>query len=302
MSKPIPNKKVQVALLSVLSNATLITMKIIAGILSGSVSIISEAIHSGMDLMASLIALFSVKVSSNPADDEHPYGHGKVENVSGVIEGLLIFIAAFLIIKEAVLKIMHPTELMETSLAIIVMILSAIANIVVSKIIYKVAKQEDSIALEADALHLKTDVYTSFGVALGLLLIKLTGIAILDPIAAILVACLILKEAWNLVIHAFGPLLDTTLSGDEIDKIKEVLMKYKQEVYDVHNLRTRKSGSIRVIDFHLLIDKNITIAASHDLCERIEKELEETIKNTDVHIHVEPDDHVEEKNVKSLWS
>lgn len=301
MSSKSFNRKEKVALLSVASNTTLIIIKIIAGVLSGSVSIISEAIHSGMDLMASIIAFFSVRVSSNPADENHPYGHGKIENVSGVIEGLLIFIAAFLIMKEAIAKIMNPTEIKETTIAIIVMVIAAVTNIIISKILYKVAKEEDSIALEADALHLKTDVYTSFGVAFGLLLIKITGIAILDPIAAILVALLIVKEAWNLVKHAFAPLLDSNLSKDELEEIKGVLEKYKEEVYDIHDLRTRKSGSIRIIDFHLLIDKDLTISASHELCERIEKELEEAIKKTDVHIHVEPDDHVESKETKSIW-
>ena len=144
------------------SNTFLIVLKIVAGLVSGSVSILSEAIHSSMDLVASIIALFSVSVSSKPADKNHPYGHGKIENISGVIEGLLIFIAALLIIKEAIHKILNPTEISEVPIAIIVMCISALSNFLVSRQLYKVAKAEDSIALEADALHLKTDVYTSF--------------------------------------------------------------------------------------------------------------------------------------------
>lgn len=192
------DRRVKVASLSIFSNTTLIIFKIAAGILSGSVSILSEAIHSGMDLIASLVAFFSVRQSSKPADKKHPYGHGKIENISGITEGLLIFIAAALIIKEALKKIFEPVEIEQAAVAIIVMFISAVINYAVSKKLYKVSQEEDSMALEADALHLKTDVYTSIGVGTGILLIKLTGLLILDSIVAVLVALLIIKEAWEL--------------------------------------------------------------------------------------------------------
>jgi len=283
------NKKVKVAALSVASNTILIILKIIAGILSGSISIISEAIHSTMDLIASIIALFSVRMSSKPADRKHPYGHGKIENISGVVEGLLIFVAAFLIVLEAAKKILNPpSEISETTIAITVMIFSGVVNIIVSKTLYKTAKEEDSIALEADALHLKTDVYTSFGVGLGLILIKLTGVILLDPIVAILVACLIVKEAWTLCRSAFGPLLDTKLSDEDEVRIKDVMGKYKEEILDYHELRTRKSGCIKYIDFHLTVREGLTVKESHEISDIIEKELEDTLKNTSINIHFEP--------------
>jgi cation diffusion facilitator family transporter len=283
------SKKVKVAALSIASNTTLIILKIVAGILSGSVSIISEAIHSSMDLVASIIAFFAVRFSSKPADEEHPYGHGKIENVSGVIEGLLIFVAAFLIIMEAIKKLLEPDPSMDISfVAIGVMLFSAIANIFVSKVLYKVAKEEDSIALEADALHLKTDVYTSLGVSFGLILIKLTGIAILDPIVAILVAFLIIKESWTLCRNAFSPLIDTKLSDEEERKILVVMNKYKNEILDYHRLRTRKSGNIKLVDFHMTVNEELTVKESHALCENIENDLEEIIRNTSVNIHIEP--------------
>ncbi|KAF1085123.1 Ferrous-iron efflux pump FieF [Sporotomaculum syntrophicum] len=173
------DKKIKFALLSIVSNATLIIFKVIAGILSGSVSIISEAIHSGMDLVASLIAFFSVRQSAKPADRQHPYGHGKIEHLSGIAEGLLIFIAAAMILMEATKKIYEPIQLEHANLAIAVMLGASLVNLLVSRKLYKVAREEDSMALEADALHLKTDVYTSLGVAVGLVLIKLTGLLIL---------------------------------------------------------------------------------------------------------------------------
>lgn len=282
------NAKTKVALLSVTSNITLIILKVVAGILSGSVSIISEAIHSGMDLIAAIIAFISVKLSSKPADKDHPYGHGKYENVSGVIEGILIFIAAFLIIKEAVEKIAHPTEIKETTVAIIVMGISALVNTVVSRKLYKVAKREDSIALEADALHLKTDVYTSLGVALGLLLIAVTKIAILDPIVAILVAILIIKESWVLCKSAFTPLIDAKLPDDEEDIIVAILDKYNEHIVDYHALRTRKSGHIRYIDFHVTLEDGVTLKEARGIIKDIEADIEGALNNIEVNIYIEP--------------
>lgn len=285
---PDTNNKVKVAALSIASNTTLIILKLIAGIISGSISIISETIHSGMDLVASIIAFFSVKMSSKPADKKHPYGHGKIENVSGVIEGLLIFIAAGLIIIEAIKKLVNPVEISDTTVAIIVMVLAAVVNTLVSRVLYKTAKKEDSIALEADALHLKTDVYTSLGVGCGLILIKITGLTIMDPIVAILVACLIVKEAWVLCKDAFGPLMDTSLSDDDEGKIKETMEKFKNDILDYHELRTRKSGNVKYIDFHMTVREGVTIKESHCLSDRIEQELESVLKNTNINIHFEP--------------
>ena len=154
--------KVSIARLSILSNTCLIVMKLVVGIISGSVSIISEAIHSSVDLMAAIIAFFSVRVSDNPPDSRHPYGHGKIENISGVIEALLIFIAAILIIVKAVKKLLgEPVELESIGIGSLVMLVSAVINIIVSRRLYKVARETHSVALEADALHLKTDVFTS---------------------------------------------------------------------------------------------------------------------------------------------
>jgi cation diffusion facilitator family transporter len=282
-------RKKKVAFLSIASNTSLIVMKIIAGILSGSVSIISEAIHSSMDLLASFIAFYSVNISSKPADKEHPYGHGKVENISGVVEGVLIFVAAFLIVKEAIYKILNPTEIKDFYVAIAVMSASALANVVVSRILYKVAKEEDSVALEADALHLKTDVYTSAGVALGLALIKITGNGFLDPIVAIGVACLIIKEAWELCCHAFGPLIDSSMSDEEEKKIQDILLDYREKVIDYSKLRARRSGQYKLIDFTIIVSENLSLKEAHEISEEIEKQIEESIHNTDVLIHIEPE-------------
>ena len=280
------NAKVRIARLSIISNSLLIVMKLAVGIISGSVSIISEAIHSSMDLVAAIIAFFSVKVSDNPPDSRHPYGHGKVENISGVIEALLIFAAAIWIIFEAVRKLLGEEIVLEKIwIGSIVMVISAIVNIIVSRKLYKVAKETKSVALEADALHLKTDVYTSAGVAVGLILILLTDIKWLDPVVAILVAFFILRESYVLLKRAFSPLLDTAWSDDEIDGLEK---KLNEMEVNYHDLRTRVAGNYRFIDIHIEIPEDESVGHDHEYCDRIENELTSSYENLSVTIHVEP--------------
>lgn len=282
------NAKISIARLSVASNSLLIAMKLTVGLISGSISILSEAIHSLMDLLASVIAYFSVKISDTPADDNHPYGHGKFENVSGVTEAILIFIAAFWIIYEAIHKLMSPEQKIGSLwIGIVVMAASALVNVYVSMRLYKVARETESIALEADALHLKTDVLTSAGVAVGLFLIWITGYHFLDPIVAILVACLILKESFNLFHRAYGPLLDVTLPENELMKIRLVIDRHCTGNISFHKLRTRLSGNKRYIDFHLNLAPEMTVKEAHDLCDCIENDIHQEIPNSEVTIHVE---------------
>lgn len=282
------DRKSKVAFLSIASNTALIVFKVIAGLLSGSVSILSEAIHSGMDLVASVIAFLSVRHSSKPADKEHPYGHGKLENISGLAEGVLIFVAAGMIINEAVKKIFEPVELEQAYIAIGVMFVSALVNFLVSNKLHKVAKEEDSMALEADSLHLKTDIYTSLGVAMGIMMIKLTGIAILDPIAAIIVALLIIKEAWGLSKGAFDYLLDMKLPDEEEAEIEKVIRQHSHKFIDFHKLKTRKSGNVKHIDFHITLDSNVSVLESHKIIGELKKDLNDKFKNTRVNVHVDP--------------
>lgn len=280
------NAKTSIARLSVLSNTTLIIMKVTVGIISGSVSIISEAIHSSMDLIAALIAFFSVKVSDNPPDRRHPYGHGKVENISGVIEALLIFAASILIVSEALKKIFgEPAELESVWIGSLVMLISAVVNLIVSRKLYKVARETNSVALEADALHLKTDVYTSAGVAAGLGLILITDIKWLDPVVAILVAIFIMRESYFLLRRAFSPLLDTAW-GDKDIKILE--KKLNDMNVNYHDLRTRAAGNYKFIDVHIQLPETESVGKAHNYCDKIEHELKNSYKNLTVTIHVEP--------------
>lgn len=277
------NSKVKAAAFSIFSNSFLIAIKVVVGILSGSVSIISEAIHSGMDLMASFIAFFSVRISDKPADKDHPFGHGKFENVSGVIEALLIFAAAAWIIVESIDAFYHPKELENLEWALAVMAVSSVTNFFVSRYLYRVARKTRSIALEADALHLKADVLTSAGIFAGLIIIYVTGYTFLDPIIAILVALYILFESYVLLRNAFNPLIDKAMPPEEMKIIEGILAPYTY-----HHFRTRQSGHYRFVDFHLELPGDIPLKKVHDICDDIEKEIESQLDHTEVTIHAEP--------------
>jgi cation diffusion facilitator family transporter len=279
------NKKIKVARLSILSNSFLICIKLIVGLISGSVSIISEAIHSSMDLLASFIALFSVKISDTPADKEHPYGHGKFENISGVIEALLIFVAAVWIVIEAIKKLVENKPIESIGLGFIVMFVSALVNFIVSRQLYKVAKETESIALEADALHLKADVYTSIGVGVGLFLIWITGLHYLDPIVAILVAVFILFESFQLLKNAFFPLVDSAMAEDEVQIMMDIL---RNRSLRYHDLKTRKAGHFRFAEIHLEMPEDLSLKDVHNVCDEIENEMKSKIKNLQINIHAEP--------------
>lgn len=278
------------AFVSILSNTFLILLKLIAGFFSGSLSIISEAIHSMSDLLASFLAFFSVRQSSAPADSCHPYGHGKFEDFSGFFEGLLIFAAALYILYESFSKIIFKDfHTIEPTLGIVVMGISVVVNLAISSFIFKIGKENDSIALVADAEHLKTDVLTSVGVMVGLVLIKITDMHIIDPLIAIFVACLIFKTSFNLCKDAGINLLDGAIVKEDIDTIKNVINQYiPDRVCELKNIKTRKAGKMKLVDLVLAIPSDCTIKEGHELCDEIEKAVGANLKNSSVFIHLEP--------------
>ncbi|WP_195576417.1 cation diffusion facilitator family transporter [Paenibacillus sp. 1001270B_150601_E10] len=279
----------KVAFLSVLSNTFVVLLKLVVGIVTGSVAIISEAIHSSLDLAASIIAFFSVRLSGRSADRSHPYGHGKIENISGTIETLLIFVAGIWIIYECVHKILHPTPIELPYLGILVMVTGAAINYVVSKKVGKAAKELNSVAMKSNALHLLTDVYTSLGVGFSLLLVTLTGWTILDPIIGIVLAIYIMKEAYTLMKESFPPLLDARLTDEEEQQIKDLIQSYNQHYIEYHDFRTRRSGPVEYIDFHLVVPSSASIEAAHFICDQIEKDIKAIFSRAEVLIHVEPE-------------
>jgi cation diffusion facilitator family transporter len=290
-------RKNSAAWLSVISNTALVMGKLIIGVLIGSVSVISEAIHSGVDLLAAVIALFAVKTSNKVADDEHPFGHGKVENISGTVEALLIFLAAGWIIYEAVHRLLVPAPLEAVGWGVGIMLVSSVVNIGVSKLLFKVGRETDSVALQADAWHLRTDVYTSAGVMVGLGLILVgqwvmpgTNLLWLDPVAAIAVALLIIHAAWTLTKTSGRDLLDASLPADEIAWIRQRMNGLAPAVRGFHHLRTRKAGAARFVEFHLVVDKDLTVERAHNLADAATRDIKAHLPEATVTIHIEPCD------------
>lgn len=288
-------RKASVALLSVASNTTLVLLKLVIGLMIGSVSVISEAIHSAMDWLAAVIAFFAVRVSSKPADLDHQFGHEKWENISGIIEALLIFIAAGWIIYEAVHRLLTRAQLDAPAWGVAAMFVSCAFNIYVSRRLFKVGQETSSAALLADAWHLATDVWTSAGVLVGLGLIVLgrwlfpqLNLDWLDPVAAIAVALLILSAAWHLTLNSTRDLLDASLPAEELEWLKQRIAQIVPRACGFHDLRTRKAAHRRFIEFHLEVPQGMSVAQSHAITEELELAIQEHFHSSDITVHVEP--------------
>lgn len=287
----IASRKKIAAGFSILSNAVIIILKFIAGILSGSISIISEAIHSLSDFLASILTFFAVSRSSEPADKDHPFGHGKYEDLSGFLEGCLIIFAAFYIIYEAGKKLFLGQNFeVETTLGIAVMLFAVITNYFVSTYLFQVAKSTNSVSLYADAQHLRTDIYSSVGVLIGLLLIKYTGIQILDPIIALLVAVIILKTGFSISKETLNNLLDGSLPADDINQIEEIIKNYEGCIIGCKNIKGRRVGPEKDIELTLFFPKKMTIQECHNICDEIEDLIQHKLGSSSIIIHAEPED------------
>ncbi|GIV19278.1 MAG: cation transporter [Armatimonadota bacterium] len=283
------SRKMLAAAVSVVSNSTLVVLKLLVGFLSGSVSIIAEGIHSANDLIAALIAFISVRISERPPDREHPYGHGKAESISAAAEAILIVGAAVWIVIEAVRKLLKPEPVEHLGIGTAVMGISVLLNILVSRYLFRVAREEDSPALEADAHHLATDVYTSLGVVGGLVLTGLTGWYVIDPLMAIGVAVLILRIGLSLTLKSLHHLMDAQLPIAEVSRIEGIL-NGETRIHSWHNLRTRKSGSTRHIDLHIVFRNDATLLEAHQVADELEKRIAEELAPAHVVIHVDPYD------------
>lgn len=280
-------EKVSAARLSVVSNTLLMLLKLGAGLWTGSVAVLSEAVHSATDLLAAGIALFAVHASDAPPDKDHPYGHGKMESVSGALEALLIFAAGGYIVVEAARALGTGRRPDALGWGIAVMGVSAVVNTLVARHLFAVARREDSLALRADAHHLSIDVWTSLGVVVGLALVSLTGRAFFDPLVAFVIAGITLYTACRLTRDAVAPLMDSVLPEAEVQVVED-LMKADGRVLGFHKLRTRKSGSQRHIDVHIQVDDDLTLRAAHALTEELEDRVREALPNAHVMIHTEP--------------
>jgi cation diffusion facilitator family transporter len=240
--------------------------------------------------------MFSVKTSSVPADDLHPFGHGKIENISGFVEAVLIFVAAFWIIFEALKKLNSSQVIEYAGWGVVVMFFSSGVNYIVSRKLFQVGKEADSIALKADAWHLRTDVYTSAGVMAGLGIIwtghKLfpaSDINWIDPVAALFVAILILRTAYELTVNSIRDLIDVKLPPEEEDCIRNII-GHQLAINGFHQLRTRRAGNIRFVEFHIKVDPQMSVLDSHNITQILEKNIRQKFPESAITIHIEPCD------------
>jgi len=285
----ISDPKARIGALSVGSNTVLVAAKFAAGILTGSVSIMAEAIHSTMDLVAALIAFVSVRIASRPADEEHHYGHGKAENIAGSVEAVLIFVAAIMILEQAIKRILSGGQVENAGIGVAVMAVATVANLIVSRILLVNGRKLESVALEADGMHLLTDVYTSVGVLAGMAVIWASGMDIWDPVIAIIVALFIVHAAYEIFAKSFKPLMDASLSVEEEEEIIRAIDIINQDgLIGYHELRTRRSGSDRYVDMHLVFRNGMSIDDVHEICDQVEVRIIESLPTIKVMIHAEP--------------
>jgi cation diffusion facilitator family transporter len=278
------------AALSIASNALLIAIKLAAGAITGSIAILTEAVHSLIDLVASVVAFVSVRKADEPADADHPYGHEKVESLAATIEGLLILLGAAIIIYEATHRLVDGAEVETLGVGIAVMSFSVVANLIVSAVLSRQAKAYDSPALEGDAAHLRTDALTSAGVVVGLVLVKVTGDSAFDSITALAVAAAIVVAGVRIIRRSSGVLIDETLPDEEMDRIEAAIASARTpEVAGYHKLRARRAGARRYIDLHVQYRSGTSLERAHELAHTMRDSIEADITRAEVLIHVEPE-------------
>jgi cation diffusion facilitator family transporter len=281
------------ATVSIVSNTLLIALKIVAGVLTGSVAILTEAMHSAIDLLASFIAYFSVRRAEEPADAQHRYGHEKFENAAAAAEGMLILAGSAVIAFAAIRALVHGPQLDNLGVGIVVIGFAATANLAVSSWLFRKARETSSPALEGDAAHLRTDAYTSIGVLVGLALVGVTGEEWLDPVVALLIAVAIVVTGARITMGSLRVLVDEALPDDELAAIKSEIETFATKgVVGYHQLRTRRAGARRYVDLHVQFRHGTSLEQAHGTAHELQDAIQARIKNADVLIHIEPEDRV----------
>jgi cation diffusion facilitator family transporter len=278
------------AALSIASNSTLIAIKLAAGAITGSIAIVTEALHSMIDLVASVIAFVSVRKADEPADVEHPYGHAKVESLAATIEGMLILVGAGIIVYEATHRLVVGAQVDALGVGIAVMGLSVVANLVVSTVLSRQARAHESPALEGDAAHLRTDALTSAGVLVGLSIVQITGVVAFDSITALIVAAAIVVAGVRIIRRSSGVLVDEALPDAEVDRIEAAIAAARtEEVAGYHKLRSRRAGARRYVDLHVQYRSGTSLERAHALAHEMRDAIEAVLPRAEVLIHVEPE-------------
>jgi cation diffusion facilitator family transporter len=285
--------KARTAALSIASNSTLIVLKVVAGTITGSVAILTEAVHSSIDLVASIVAFFSVRKADEPADESHRYGHEKIENLSAAIEGILILVGSSVIVFEAIRRLIRGGHIQSVPLGIVVVAISVVVNLVVSGVIARRARATDSAALAGDAAHLRTDALTSGGVLIGLALVKITGAQWIDPAVALAVAASIVTTGVRLIGRSSRVLVDEALPPEEVDVIRDAIAHFAARgVVGYHELRTRRAGARRYVDLHVQFRSGTSLEDAHRTAHELQGVISSRLARADVLIHLEPADRV----------
>lgn len=274
------------ARLAIIANAGLVTVKIAAGLWSGSISVLAEGIQSTVDVLASVMIYASLRVAERPPDRGHPYGHGKFENLTSAVQVLLILGGSTFILSQAYRRLLHP-QLPAVDWGIGAMGLAVVVDLAVSLHVGRVARQTESLALEAEAQHLRADMYASSGVLLGLIAVRLTGWAPLDPLVAALLTVLVVVTAVRLMGASVRPLLDQSLPAKEEAQIRRTL-DADDRIMGYHRLRTRRAGAQRHVDVHVMLKDTLSLARAHAIAEEMEQAIRRALPNVDVVVHAEP--------------
>jgi len=274
--------------LSIVAAVVTMALKFVGYFLTGSVGLFSDAAESIVNLVAAIVAFWALTLAARPADEDHAYGHTKSEYFSSGVEGALILVAAIVIIAESVPRLLHPQPLEQVGLGLAFSIVGAIINGVLAWYMLRAGKQQRSITLEADAHHLFTDVWTTVGVFIGVLLAQVTGWLIFDPIVGLLVALNIIWTGIRLLRATGLGLLDTVLPTDDLHAVHEVMERYQERGIHFHALRTRSAGTRRFVSFHVLVPGNWTVLQGHAMCDEIEMALHQILPETTVFTHLEP--------------
>jgi len=267
-----------------------LALKYAAYLVTGSVALYSDALESIVNVATAVGAFLAVRLSAVPPDANHPYGHHKVEYLSAVVEGILIGVAALVILRRAYLGYLDPQPIAAPVLGLAINGLASAINAVWCFVLFRYGHRFRSPALIADAKHLLTDVVTSFGVLVGVALVALTGWLVLDSVIAALVALHILWWGWELMRQSIGGLMDEAVSADMLAKIREAISKEAQGAIEAHDLRTRHAGRTTFIEFHLVVPGTMTVAESHAICDRVEAALKGDLPQAVITIHVEPEE------------
>jgi cation diffusion facilitator family transporter len=286
--------KQRAALLSVASNSLLILLKVVAGAVTGSVALLAEAMQSTIDLVASLVAYVSVRKADAPADEDHPYGHEKFENLAAAIEGLLILVGSGVIVFEAVRRLIGEGGQLESlGFGIVVIAITIVVNLGVAAVLARRARETQSPALEGDAAHLRTDALTSVGVLGGLVLVDVTGAEWIDPVVALCVAAASVVTGARLVRRAGGALVDETLPAHELEMVREQIVAFgPRGVAGFHALRARRAGARRHVDMHVQFRAGTTLEEAHGIAHELQAAISARLDGADVLIHLEPEDRV----------